>query len=133
MIGISKRHAVVISIMMLIALDHILRISSYLSGKLYDYYYSYFSDFVLPFGFYFLLCVAERQLPIFKHWGVKSAIVFLLPSIAETCQYFGIPILGSTFDPVDYLMYAFGALSAILIDTQVFSRVFGFWNTDQKA
>lgn len=119
--------------MILIALAHILRIGSYLTGKLYDYYYSYFTDFILPLGFYFLLCAPERQLPILKHWGVKSAIVFLLPSIAETCQYFGIPVLGSTFDPVDYLMYAFGAMSAILIDTQVFSRIFGFWNMDQKA
>ena len=31
-------------------------------------------------------------------WEAKSAIVFLLPSIAETCRYFGMPFLGSTFD-----------------------------------
>jgi len=129
--GFSRRRAVIFSIVILIAVVHILRIGSYLGGKLYNFYYSYFSDFVLPIGCYFLLCAAELQMPILKHWGVKSAIVFLIPSIAETCQYFGIPILGSTFDPLDYFMYAIGALSAILIDTQVFSRAFSFWNIDK--
>jgi hypothetical protein len=56
----------------------------------------------------------------------------LLPSIAETCQYFGIPVLGSTFDPLDYLMYGMGAVSGVVVDTQVFSRMFGFW-TKEKA
>jgi hypothetical protein len=54
-------------------------------------------------------------------------IAFLVPSIAETCQYFGIPALGSTFDPLDYFMYGIGALSAAVFDTRVFSRVFIFW------
>lgn len=121
-----RRLAVVYSIVALVAAVHIFRLGSYLQGELYNLYYSYFSDFILPFTCYFLLCGLE-QIPILRRWEVKLAIAFLIPSIAETCQYFGIPVLGATFDPLDYLMYALGALSAVVVDTQVFSRVFGFW------
>jgi hypothetical protein len=124
---LSRRRAVIVCIMMLIAAAHIFRVGSYLQGDLYNFYYSYFSDFALPFGCYFLLCASERQMPILKHWEAKLAITFLIPSIAETCQYFGIPLLGSTFDLLDYFMYGIGAISAVIIDTLVFSRIFNFW------
>ncbi len=81
----------------------------------------------MPFGFYFLLSMDEQWIPVLKRWNVKWVIMFLLPSIAETCQYFGIPVLGSTFDPLDYLMYAIGVTFAAIVDTQVFPRIFGFW------
>ena len=128
-VGFLKRRAVVCSIMMLIAAVHILRLGSYLQGELFNLYYSYFSDIAIPFGCYFLLYAPEVPKPVFGHWEAKSAIVFVVPSIAETLQYFGVPVLGSTFDPLDYAMYAVGAISAALVDRQVFSRVFGFWIT----
>jgi hypothetical protein len=131
-LGNSKRSAVIISIMMLIALAHIFRIGSHLQGELYKIYYSYFSDFVLTFGGYFLfiLFVSNLPMPILRHWEVKIAVAFLVPSIMETCQYFGIPILGVTFDPLDYGMYAIGALSAAIVDTHVFARIFDFWKLE---
>jgi hypothetical protein len=131
-VGLVKRLAVVFSIVILIALAHVFRIGSYLEGRWYDLYYSFFSDLVLPFACYFLLSADEIWIPILRRWEVKAAIAFLLPSIAETCQYFGIPVLGSTFDPLDYLMYGVGAMAAVVVDTQVFPRVFGFW-TMEKA
>lgn len=126
-LGSLRRLAVIFSIVVLIAAVHILRIGSYLQGELYNFYYSYFSDFIIPFGYYFLLCANEPHMPFLRRWKVKLAIAFLTPSIAETCQYFGIPVLGSTFDPLDYVMYGIGAISAVAVDTQVFSRTFGFW------
>lgn len=128
--GSSRRLAVVLGIVVLIAIVHIFRIGSYLQGELYNFYYSYFSDFILPFGFYFLLCMSELQMPILGRWEAKLAIAFLMPSIAETCQYLGIPALGSTFDPLDYFVYGIGAVSAVVVDTQVFSRIFGFWTKE---
>ena len=127
-----KRCAVIISIMVLIAALHVFRLGSYLQGELYNFYYSYFSDLILPFGCYFLLCMSELEIPILRRWEAKFAIAFLIPSIAETCQYFGIPVLGSTADLLDYFMYGIGALSAVVVDTQLFSRVFNFW-TREKA
>lgn len=117
----------VVSIMILIALLHVMGPGRYTQGGFYNFYYSYFSDLVLPFGGYFLMCMAEGDLPILRRWETKSAIVFLMASTAETCQYFGIPVLGETFDRLDYLMYGIGTISAVLVETQVFSRVFDFW------
>jgi hypothetical protein len=59
--------------------------------------------------------------------------MILLPSIAETCQYFGIPVLGSTFDPWDYLMYVTGTTAAAIVDTQVFPRIFDFWTLEESV
>jgi len=126
-----RRLAVIYSIVALIAAVHIFRLGSCLQGELYNFYYSYVSDFILPFACYFLLCGLE-QIPILRRWEAKFAIAFLIPSVAETCQYFGIPVLGSTFDLLDYFIYGIGALSAVVVDTQVFSRVFDFW-TREKA
>ena len=123
----SRRRVIILSIMAVIAIIHILRIGDYLSGELYNFYYCYFSDLILPFGGYFLLCAAEFKLPILRHWKRKLVISFLVPALDETLQFFDIPVLGSTFDPLDYLMYAFGAISAAIIDTQVFPRIFKFW------
>ena len=89
--GFSKRRALIGCIMIGIAAAHIFRLGSHLHGRSYTFYYSYFSDFILPLGLYFLLCATERQTPILGPWQAKLAIAFLLPAIAETCQYFGVP------------------------------------------
>ncbi len=124
------RQVIVVGIMALIAALHILGSGRYSRGELYRLYYSYFSDIALPFGCYFLLCMAETSLPVLKGWQVKAAIAFFLPSIAETCQYFGIPMLGSTFDPLDYLMYAIGVSAAVLVEQLVFTPLIPFWAND---
>ena len=157
MIAYIKRLAVIFGIVFLIALIHIFRIGSYLQGELYLLYYSYFSDFILPFGCYFLLCMSEIQIPVLEgrnsvipppeflvkndfiiripflsRWEGRLAMAFLLPSIAETFQYFGVPVLGSTFDMLDYFVYGIGAISAAIVDTQIFSRIFSFWIMGKK-
>lgn len=119
---------VIITIMGLIAALHLLDVEQFLSRELFSLYAGYFSDIVLPFGCYFLLCMTEKDLAILKHWWVKSCAVFLLPAAAEICQYFGIPVLGATYDPRDFIMYAAGAITAALIEKLIFPRVFRFWN-----
>jgi hypothetical protein len=123
----NRRRSVIVSMMLLIALAHIIDIGRHLQGTLFNLFKSYFSDIVLPFGFYFLLSMEEQRISVLKRWEAKLVIMFVIPSIAETCQYFGIPVLGSTFDPLDYLMYAIGATFAAIVDTQVFPRILNFW------
>lgn len=122
-----KRRIVIVSIALFIGALHLFRAGSYLPDDIYKVYRSYFSDIFIPIAFYFLLCALEFMMPQMKSWKVKLAVTFLLPSFAETCQAFGIPLLGSTFDPLDYLMYGIGAASACLIETQLFPKVFKFW------
>jgi len=121
-----RRLPVILLIVLLVAAVHVVGGRRFLQGEAFLLYASYFSDLVLPFTFYFLLCASEVTIPFLRHWAVKAAIVFLLPAAAETCQYFGLAVLGATFDPLDYGMYALGAALAALVERQVFARVFTF-------
>ncbi len=123
----AARRVVVVTIMLLIAAAHVIGLGRYLRGEWSALYSSYFSDIVIPFGYYFLLILPASQWQFLRTWETKSAAVFLLASTAETLQYFGIPLLGSTFDPLDYVMYAIGATAAAVVDTQVLARLFAFW------
>jgi hypothetical protein len=122
-----KRRIVILSIALLVAAVHVVGGRRFLQDDAYLLYASYFSDLALPFTFYFLLCMAEFNVPGLHHWAVKAAVVFLMAAAAETCQYFGVAVLGATFDPLDYGMYALGAALAALVERQVFARVFKFW------
>jgi len=48
-------------------------------------------------------------------------------AFAEICQFFGIDVLGVTFDPFDILVYGMGVLAAAFIEVNVFSKYLGFW------
>ena len=127
----SKHRAVVVGIMLLIAVLHLLPIESILQGKWLNLYFSFFSDIVIPFGAYFLISMEEPYIPMIRHWWVKLAGTFLVPAVMETLQYFGIPALGSTFDPLDYIAYGIGAVCAALVDTLLFPRIFAFWKKEK--
>lgn len=114
-------------IMLLIAAAHVVGIRQHLPKELAALYSSYFSDLVIPFGYYFLLCLLEPQWRFFRRWETKTGAVFLMASTAESLQYLGLPALGSTFDPLDYVVYAIGAILGAIVDLQVFSRTLGFW------
>ena len=123
----KTRTIVGIVIMLLIAAIHTFRLGNYLNGKLYIYYYSFASDFIIPFGFYFLLCMNDIQIKFLRKWYMKAGIVFGLSTVTEILQYFGIYILGVTFDIFDIIMFGFGVLTAGIIDKQLFKRWIPFW------
>lgn len=117
----------IIFIQIAIALVHIFRLGQIFHGQAYNLYYSYFSDFILPFSGYFLLSLNDAIIPFLQKWYVKAGIIFALATFAEICQFFGIEVLGATFDPLDILMYAMGVSAAALLDVKVFSKYLGFW------
>ena len=118
---------IIILIQVAIALIHIFRLGQIFHGQAYHLYYSYFSDFILPFGMYFLLSLNDAAIPVFRKWYVKAGLIFALTTFAEICQFFGIEVLGVTFDPFDILMYGIGVSVAALIDVKVFTKYLGFW------
>ena len=122
-----KRMAVAIVVILLIAAIHIFRVGSYLSGRLFIYYYSFFSDIVIPIAIYFLLCINDITLPFLKGWMTKAILVFLIAMATEIAQGFGIPLLGNTFDILDFVMFGIGTLIAVGLD-KLFSKVFYFWS-----
>lgn len=50
---------------------------------------------------------------------VLRAGAHLDESTAEVLQGLGVPVLGRTFDPLDFVMYGAGVLAAVLLDRLV--------------
>ena len=130
---VGARTAVVVAVLVVIALVHGFRVGSYLSGTLYTLYYSYFSDVIVPFGMYFLLCLNEVSLRFLRDWRVKAALVFTVASLTELAQAIGIPLLGLTFDPLDLVMFGAGTLLAVLADRVLLARTLPSWTLEESA
>lgn len=118
--------AIAILVVLLIAAIHIFRVGSFLNGRPFVLYYSFFSDIVIPIAIYFLLCINDITLPILKGWRTKATLVFLIAAATEIAQGFGIPLLGNTYDILDFVMYGIGTLIAVGLD-KLLSMVFSFW------
>lgn len=99
------------------------------SGPFPDFVNGYLIDIMLPFAFYFLLCLYEH--PLMQPWYVKSVLVFAVGFTVETAQYLGYDLFGSTFDPLDYLAYTAGVLLAAAFESLVLARRFHSWHFPQ--
>jgi hypothetical protein len=74
---------------------------------------------------FLLLSLFENKL--FRSALFRAVAVFGFGCFVETCQYFGRPIFGSTFDPLDILAYAGGVLLGILLDHVLLPRLIPRW------
>ncbi len=131
--GFTIRMIICISIELIIAAIHMLRIGSYLKGDIYTYYYSYASDIMVPFGVYFLISTNEIYIRFLRKWYVKALIVFGIATLAEIMQAFGVYLLGETFDVFDILMYAVGVMLAAFVDKIIFKRIIPNWKLSEDS
>ncbi|MDO9546642.1 MAG: hypothetical protein Q7J07_07830 [Pelolinea sp.] len=126
-----KKRILIIGIELILALLHIIGVGRHSNQVLYTLSASYFSDLALPFGFYFLFVLNEEKVIILQKWWAKAGIIFLMATLSGVGQYFGLYVLGRTFDPIDISVYALGVFLAVCFDW-MFSKVFHFWKTDLK-
>ncbi len=110
------RTTVSVSVVLAVAMAHVLRIGSHLHGTAYRLYYAYASDVLIPIAAYFLLCMNEPAIPWLRSRKVKAIAVLTVASTAEILQGCGIPALGVTFDPIDFVMYGAGVAIAMILD-----------------
>jgi glycopeptide antibiotics resistance protein len=122
-----RKRVVIVSLVIPIALLHFATGTHY-RGPYPGFVNGYLLDVLVPFAFYFLLCLNEFSL--LRSWIVKSILVFGAGSSVEIAQFFGVPIFGQTFDPVDFIMYGIGVILAAALDTTVFPRIFEFWTPE---
>lgn len=120
-----KTFIILLEIGMVVVLIAVSKISNQAINVFHD---RYFADIVIPFNFYFLFKLVENDFPKLKPWFIKAGLVFLLCSLSETLQYFGIYALASVFDLIDYGMYGIGVILAALTDRHLFKRLFSFWD-----
>lgn len=78
-------------------------------------------DLLLPFSLVLLLGVGLDRSPSLRIPAVRAAAVFLLGAAVEFLQFLGIPVFGRTFDPLDLLMYAAGAVLAVAFEQLAFA------------
>ena len=89
---------------------------------------SYANDLILPFAFYFFLCLGERWL---KTWQMRALIALAIPVLLEFGQLFYYRFstdryVGS-FDLVDIVMYIMSVGSAVVVEQMVFAKTIRFW------
>ncbi|MBI5943208.1 MAG: DUF2809 domain-containing protein [Chloroflexi bacterium] len=85
----------------------------------------YLIDVLLPMTLFLLMGLIAIK-------GVRSVLfracaVFGFGCFVEASQYFGRPIFGSTFDPLDILAYASGVLLGVFLDSFLFPRIVPHW------
>lgn len=119
-------------IMSLIAAIHIFRFGSFLEENLKGLYYAYFSDIIIPFGIYFLLCINEISIKFLRSWKSKSLIIFLVTASSEILQGFDFYLFGTTFDYFDFIAYAFGIFLAVIVDEFIFKKYISNWDYFKK-
>jgi hypothetical protein len=58
--------------------------------------------------------------PTLRSPPVRATAVVLFGATVELLQYLGVPLFGRTFDPLDLLMYATGAIAALAFERLAF-------------
>lgn len=81
----------------------------------------YLIDLLLPFAMYLLLGIQEIE--VIRGRTTRFMLVFGVGCVTETLQYFGVPLFGRTFDPLDYVMFAAGIGAAFVFEWLVLSRI----------
>lgn len=125
-----RKRVVVVGIVVPIALLHFFTGSAY-HGPWPELVNGYLMDVLVPLAFYLLLCLPE--IPQLQPWPVKALLVFGAAASVEIAQFFGIPILGRTFDPLDFATYALGVGLAVLLDVVVLPRLLPSWAAEPTS
>ena len=72
---------------------------------------------------YFLLSLNDVYVWILRDWRIKAILVFGVASSTEVMQAFGVPLLGETFDPLDFIMFGGGVLLAVIVEKTLIDRL----------
>jgi len=90
----------------------------------------YLIDILLPMVLFLLLGLLENR---FAHSILfRACAVFGFGCIVEASQFFGYPIFGSTFDPLDLLAYASGVGLGMLLELSLFHDLFRIGTKDHN-
>lgn len=114
------RKPVTVAICLAVAALHLFTGPHY-RGPLRAFVTGYLVDLALPFSLVLLLGVGLDRSPTLRRPVVRATAVFLLGTTVEILQYVGVPLFGRTFDPLDLLMYATGAIAALAFERLAFA------------
>jgi hypothetical protein len=84
----------------------------------------YLIDLILPMNLYLLLQISLRKkISIAKSRVIGAISTFLFGLIVEILQLLKIKFLGSTYDPLDIVMYGIGIMIGLLVDYKIINKL----------
>jgi hypothetical protein len=84
----------------------------------------YLIDLILPMNLYLLLQISLRKkISIPKSRLIGAMSTFLFGLIVEILQLLKIKFLGSTYDPLDIVMYGIGIMIGLLVDYTIINKL----------
>lgn len=84
----------------------------------------YLIDLILPMNLYLLLQISLRKkISIAKSRVIGAMSTFLFGLFVEIMQLHKIKFLGSTYDPLDIVMYGIGIMIGVLVDYIVIDKL----------
>ena len=86
----------------------------------------YLIDVLLPMTLFLLMSLFQNR--IIRSTLFRACAVFGFGCFVEMSQYFGRPLFGSTFDPLDIVAYAGGVLLGVLLELFAFPRLTPHWS-----
>jgi hypothetical protein len=86
----------------------------------------YLIDILLPMALYLLMGLNQNRL--IRSSLFRAGTVFGFGCFVEASQFYGRPIFGSTFDPLDILAYAVGVMLGVSLDLLLFPRLLPRWS-----
>jgi hypothetical protein len=114
------RKVIVVLIALAVGLFHFLTRPGY-RGPLPLFVNYYLMHILVPFAMFLVLGVADQR--IVRSRVFRGVAVFAVGVVAETLQYFGVPVFGRTFDWLGILMFAMGIGLAAIFERFVLDRV----------
>jgi len=117
-----KSKATIVIISLFVGLLHFVIGPGY-QGVFKEFISGYLIDIVLPFNMYLLLQISLRKkISVMRSRISGSIAVFLFGVTIELLQKFEIPVFGSTYDPLDFVMYGLGVFLGLVFDLIVIER-----------
>ena len=118
----KKSIYLIVAISLFVGLLHFLIGPDY-QGILKHFIRGYLIDILLPFNLYLLLQISLRKkIPVTKSRIIGAVITLSFGTIAEILQLNKIEFLGSTYDPLDILMYGIGVGLGVIMELTIINR-----------
>jgi len=117
-----------ISIYIIVVISVIVAMLHFATGPQYDgpfklFIIGYLIDIILPLNVYLLFQISLRKKLTLNQSRMFGALAtFLIGFTIEMLQFFEIPVLGQTYDPWDFLMYALGTMMGIAFDMVIIDK-----------
>ena len=119
-VGKPTRKQVIVVLALLVGALHFVAGPGY-RGPLKSFVSGYLINLLLPLVLYLLLSLVDR--PVVLTRVVRSVMVLAIGVTVEVLQSLGVPLFGSTFDPLDLVMYVLGIAGGIILERAVLSRL----------